>query len=200
MRHFPRIAPLARSPLFYAAVGLLAAVVLPLVVQSGYVLDIADDMLIWAVLTIGLNLVVGFSGLLDLGYIAFFAIGGYTFGILGSKLGLNMWEALPIAAVLVMVASVVIGIPTLRLKSDYLAIMTLGFGEIIFLSANNLNAITGGPNGLYDMPVPRFFGLPLNRARPVLLAPARRAGRRGDRGLAAAELSHRARLACHPPG
>ena len=142
---------------------LLLALVLPLVIHSGYVLDIADDMLIWAVLTIGLNLVVGFSGLLDLGYIAFFAIGGYTFGILGSKFGVSMWPALPVAAVLVTLVSVVIGIPTLRLKSDYLAIMTLGFGEIIFLSANNLNAITGGPNGLYDMPTPSFFGLALNQ-------------------------------------
>jgi branched-chain amino acid transport system permease protein len=125
-------------------------------------MDIADDMIIWAVLTIGLNLVVGFSGLLDLGYIAFFAIGGYTFGILGSRFGLSMWVALPVSALLVVISSVVIGIPTLRLKSDYLAIMTLGFGEIIFLTANNLNAITGGPNGLYDMPAPRLFGLVLN--------------------------------------
>ncbi|MGO8694455.1 MAG: ABC transporter permease subunit [Rectinemataceae bacterium] len=165
MLHFDRIgaARLVRKPLFQAAAGIFVAVLLPFVVQSGYVLDIADDMIIWAVLTVGLNLVVGFSGLLDLGYIAFFAIGGYTFGVLGSKFGMNMWEAIPIAAVLVSISSVVIGIPTLRLKSDYLAIMTLGFGEIIFLSANNLNAVTGGPNGLYDMPVPSFFGLPLNR-------------------------------------
>jgi branched-chain amino acid transport system ATP-binding protein/branched-chain amino acid transport system permease protein len=140
---------------------MLLAVLLPFVLRSGYVLDIADDMIIWAVLTIGLNLVVGFSGLLDLGYIAFFAIGGYTFGILGSKFGISMWVSLPVAALLVMISSVVIGIPTLRLKSDYLAIMTLGFGEIIFLSANNLNGITGGPNGLYDMPAPHFFGLVL---------------------------------------
>ncbi|HUI70389.1 MAG TPA: ATP-binding cassette domain-containing protein, partial [Spirochaetia bacterium] len=154
---------LVRRPPVYGALGLAVAVLLPLVVRSGYVLDIADDMLIWAVLTLGLNLVVGFSGLLDLGYIAFFAIGGYTFGILGSKFGIGMWPALPVAAVLVTMSAVVIGIPTLRLKSDYLAIMTLGFGEIIFLSANNLNSITGGPNGLYDMPTPSFFGLPLNQ-------------------------------------
>ena len=141
---------------------MVVALLLPLVLRNGYLMDIADDMIIWAVLTIGLNLVVGFSGLLDLGYIAFFAIGGYTFGILGSRFGLSMWVALPVSALLVVISSVVIGIPTLRLKSDYLAIMTLGFGEIIFLTANNLNAITGGPNGLYDMPAPRLFGLVLN--------------------------------------
>ncbi len=141
---------------------MVVALLLPLVLRNGYLMDIADDMIIWAVLTIGLNLVVGFSGLLDLGYIAFFAIGGYTFGILGSRFGLSMWAALPVSALLVVISSVVIGIPTLRLKSDYLAIMTLGFGEIIFLTANNLNAITGGPNGLYDMPAPRLFGLVLN--------------------------------------
>ncbi len=152
----------ARNPLWYGGAALVVALLLPLVLRNGYLMDIADDMIIWAVLTIGLNLVVGFSGLLDLGYIAFFAIGGYTFGILGSRFGLSMWVALPVSALLVVICSVVIGIPTLRLKSDYLAIMTLGFGEIIFLTANNLNAVTGGPNGLYDMPAPRLFGLVLN--------------------------------------
>ncbi len=154
--------PFARNPLWYGGAAVMVALLLPLVLRSGYLMDIADDMIIWAVLTVGLNLVVGFSGLLDLGYIAFFAIGGYTFGILGSRFGLSMWVALPVSALLVVISSVVIGIPTLRLKSDYLAIMTLGFGEIIFLTANNLNAITGGPNGLYDMPAPRLFGLVLN--------------------------------------
>jgi branched-chain amino acid transport system permease protein len=153
--------PFARNPLWYGGAAVVVALLLPLVLRNGYLMDIADDMIIWAVLTIGLNLVVGFSGLLDLGYIAFFAIGGYTFGILGSRFGVNMWVALPVSALLVVISSVVIGIPTLRLKSDYLAIMTLGFGEIIFLTANNLNAITGGPNGLYDMPAPRLFGLVL---------------------------------------
>jgi len=154
---------LLKNRVFYLAVGTLVAILIPLLVQNSYVLDIADDMIIWAILTVGLNVVVGFAGLLDLGYIAFFAIGGYTFGILGSKLGMNMWEAIPIAAILVLVASVIIGIPTLRLKSDYLAIMTLGFGEIIYLSVNNLNSITGGPNGLYDMPSPSIFGLSLQQ-------------------------------------
>ncbi len=155
--------PFLRNPLWYGGAAVVVALLLPLVLRTGYLMDIADDMIIWAVLTIGLNLVVGFSGLLDLGYIAFFAIGGYTFGILGSRFGLSMWLALPVSALLVVISSVVIGIPTLRLKSDYLAIMTLGFGEIIFLTANNLNAITGGPNGLYDMPAPRLFGLVLNQ-------------------------------------
>lgn len=147
--------------LIYLGAALLVVVLFPLLVSSSYLLDIADDMIIWAILTLGLNVVVGFAGLLDLGYIAFFAIGGYTFGVLGSKLDVSMWAAVPIAAVLVLVASVIIGIPTLRLKSDYLAIMTLGFGEIIYLSVNNLNGMTGGPNGLYNMPAPHILGLAL---------------------------------------
>jgi len=152
-----------KRALIYVAVGIAVAVAFPFVIRSSYVIDIADDMIIWAILTAGLNVVVGFAGLLDLGYIAFFAIGGYTFGVLGSKFGVSMWVAIPIAAFLVLVASVIIGIPTLRLKSDYLAIMTLGFGEIIYLSVNNLNSITGGPNGLYDMPAPRIFGITLQQ-------------------------------------
>ncbi len=151
-----------RNPFVLCAAAIAAAILLPFALRSGYLIDIADDMIIWSVLTVGLNVVVGLAGLLDLGYIAFFAIGGYTFGVLGSKLGATMWESMPIAAALVLIASVIIGIPTLRLKSDYLAIMTLGFGQIIFLSVNNLNKLTGGPNGLYDMPPPTLFGLPLN--------------------------------------
>jgi branched-chain amino acid transport system permease protein len=153
-----------RPATVYVPIAVIVGILLPLLVHSGYVIDILDDMLIWAVLTIGLNVVVGFSGLLDLGYIAFFAIGGYTFGVLGSHFKIGMWISIPIAVVLVLIASVIIGIPTLRLRSDYLAIMTLGFGEIIYLSVNNLNQWTGGPNGLYNMPTPKFFTTPLVQA------------------------------------
>jgi len=146
------------SAAIYVPIAIAIGILLPFVVHSGYIVDIIDDMVIWAVLTIGLNVVVGFAGLLDLGYIAFFAIGGYTFGVLGSHFGIGMWISIPLAVVLVLIASVIIGIPTLRLRSDYLAIMTLGFGEIIYLSVNNLNQWTGGPNGLYNMPTPKFFG------------------------------------------
>ena len=155
------VARIAANPAARILSAIALLLIVPFVVSSSYVLDIADDMIIWAILTLGLNVVVGFAGLLDLGYIAFFAIGGYTFGVLGSKLGVSMWLSIPVSAVLVLVAAVIIGIPTLRLKSDYLAIMTLGFGEIIYLTVNNLNGLTGGPNGLYNMPVPRFFGISL---------------------------------------
>lgn len=140
----------------FAIVLLLAPFIL-----NSYYIDLADDMLIWATLTLGLNVVVGYAGLLDLGYIAFFAIGGYTFGVLGSSFGWSAWDAIPLTIVFVGVASVIIGFPTLRLKSDYLAIMTLGFGEIIYITVNNLNQITGGPNGLFTMPSPQFFGVTL---------------------------------------
>lgn len=159
----PTVSDSQKRSIIFTATAICVAILIPLVVQSSYIIDIADDMIIWAILTMGLNVVVGFAGLLDLGYIAFFAIGGYTFGVLGSRYGVSMWLSIPIAAFFVVVASVVIGVPTLRLKSDYLAIMTLGFGEIIYLSVNNLNSITGGPNGLYDMPAPRIFGITLQQ-------------------------------------
>lgn len=150
--------------LIWGSVGVVAVVsmVLPFVLNS-YAIDIVDDMLLWATLALGLNIVAGYAGLLDLGYIAFYAIGGYTFGILSSDWHWNLWWTLPIAVILVATAAVIIGFPTLRLKSDYLAIMTLGFGEIIYICANNLNQLTGGPNALYYMATPHVFGIALTQ-------------------------------------
>ena len=89
-------------------------------------------------LCLGLNIVVGYAGLLDLGYAAFFAVGAYTIGILTVQFGFNFWVAFPFAILAAMLAGVIIGGPTLRLRSDYLAIVTLGFGEIVRFSARNL--------------------------------------------------------------
>jgi branched-chain amino acid transport system permease protein len=142
-----------RLGLLAAALGILA---LPFVADR-YVMDIAVVVAIYIVLAMGLNVVVGLAGLLDLGYVAFYAVGAYSMGILGSVHGLSFWLVLPIAAILGAVAGVMIGGPTLRLRSDYLALVTLGFGEIVRITINNLGPITGGPNGLPGIPHPQLF-------------------------------------------
>ncbi len=113
----------------------------------------------FVLMALGLNIVVGKSGLLDLGYVAFFAIGAYTAAILGTKTHLNIWEILPIGMGLAMISGVLLGLPTLRLRGDYLAIVTLGFGEIVRIVAVN-NRSTGGPNGIANVPnPPSIFGV-----------------------------------------
>lgn len=106
---------------------------------------------------IGLNVVVGQAGLLDLGYVGFFAIGGYTMGLLGVNAGWSFWMIVPVSIVVSMAAGVILGTPTLRLRGDYLAIVTLGFGEIIRLTARNSDSI-GGPRGIFGIPHPPNVG------------------------------------------
>jgi branched-chain amino acid transport system permease protein len=113
----------------------------------------------FVLMALGLNIVVGKSGLLDLGYIAFFAIGAYTQGILSTLYGWNTWETLPFGIGFAMLAGVLLGLPALRLRGDYLAIITLGFGEIVRIVALNIE-VTGGPNGIPGIPnPPSLFGL-----------------------------------------
>ncbi len=120
----------------------------------------------YVLMALGLNIVVGKSGMLDLGYVAFFAIGAYTMGFLGTHTHLNTWEILPIGIALAMLAGVLLGIPTLRLRGDYLAIVTLGFGEIIRITAVNTIKI-GGPNGISNIPhPPSVFGLTFDIMHP----------------------------------
>jgi branched-chain amino acid transport system permease protein len=107
----------------------------------------------FVLMALGLNIVVGKSGLLDLGYVAFFAIGAYSQAILSTLYGWNTWTVLPVGMCLAMVSGVILGLPALRLRGDYLAIITLGFGEIVRIIAVNIN-ITGGPNGLPGIPNP----------------------------------------------
>ncbi len=110
-------------------------------------------------MALGLNIVVGKSGLLDLGYVAFFAIGAYTEAVIGSHTHLNTWEIMPIGMGFSMLAGVLLGLPALRLRGDYLAIITLGFGEIVRILAINTPSI-GGPNGVANIPnPPNFFGI-----------------------------------------
>jgi branched-chain amino acid transport system permease protein len=107
----------------------------------------------FVLMALGLNIVVGKSGLLDLGYVAFFAIGAYSQAILSTLYGWNTWTVLPVGMCLAMISGVILGLPALRLRGDYLAIITLGFGEIVRIIAVNIN-ITGGPNGLPGIPNP----------------------------------------------
>ena len=113
----------------------------------------------FVLMALGLNIVVGKSGLLDLGYVAFFAIGAYSQAILSTLFGWNTWTVLPIGIGLAMVSGVILGLPALRLRGDYLAIITLGFGEIVRIVALNIE-VTGGPNGIPGIPYPPgFFGI-----------------------------------------
>ncbi len=111
----------------------------------------------FVLMALGLNIVVGKSGLLDLGYVAFFAIGAYTGAILSTTTSLNMWEILPIGIALAMLSGFILGLPTLRLRGDYLAIVTLGFGEITRIVVLNSD-FTGGTNGIPNIPPPPKVG------------------------------------------
>jgi branched-chain amino acid transport system permease protein len=120
---------------------------------SSYQAVLVYPIALFVLMGLGLNIVVGKSGLLDLGYVAFFAIGAYTMGIMGTMTSLNTWEILPFGIFFAMLAGLLLGLPALRLRGDYLAIVTLGFGEIVRIIALNLN-VTGGPNGVVGIPTP----------------------------------------------
>ncbi|KPM75993.1 leucine/isoleucine/valine transporter permease subunit [Cobetia sp. UCD-24C] len=125
--------------------------------------DLATLTLIYIMLGLGLNVVVGLAGLLDLGYVGFYAVGAYTYALLNSYLGFSFWEALPIAGLMTALFGYLLGFPVLRLRGDYLAIVTLGFGEIIRILLNNWTELTGGPNGIARIPKPTLFNLEFSR-------------------------------------
>ncbi|SDI09594.1 branched-chain amino acid transport system permease protein [Pseudomonas benzenivorans] len=129
---------------------------------SKYLLTVVILGLIYVLLGLGLNIVVGLAGLLDLGYVAFYAIGAYGLALGYEHLGLGFWSVLPLAALAAALAGGLLGFPVLRMHGDYLAIVTLGFGEIIRLVLNNWLAFTGGPNGM-SVPAPTFLGLEFSR-------------------------------------
>ena len=129
--------------------------------------DIATLAMIYVMLGLGLNIVVGFAGLLDLGFVGFYAVGAYTYGLLFHWLGWSFWEALPLAGAFAALFGFVLGFPVLRLRGDYLAIVTLGFGEIIRLLLVNLTSFTGGPDGISGIPKPTVFGLEMTRSASV---------------------------------
>jgi branched-chain amino acid transport system permease protein len=147
--------------------GITLAVALPfLPFSSRYLIDLGTTVLIYVMLGWGLNVVVGLAGLLDLGYVAFYAVGAYTFALLARDLGFTFWEALPFSGLVAASFGIILGFPVLRLRGDYLAIVTLGFGEIIRIVLLNWSPVTGGPNGISDVPRPSFFGLPFARSAP----------------------------------
>jgi branched-chain amino acid transport system permease protein len=165
---------------------LVALLVLPLILQTfgNAWVRIADMALLYVLLAVGLNIVVGYAGLLDLGYVAFFAVGAYLFALLASPhltdsfpaiaamfpggLHISLWLVIPLAAAVAGVTGMLLGAPTLKLRGDYLAIVTLGFGEIIRVFLNNLDHpvnITNGPKGINQIDGVRVFGL--NLAKPL---------------------------------
>lgn len=147
--------------------GLGFAVALPfLPFADRYVVDVATAMLIYVMLGWGLNIVVGLAGLLDLGYVAFYAVGAYSYAMLAKTFGLSFWECLPLAGGMAALFGLLLGFPVLRLRGDYLAIVTLGFGEIIRIVLINWYTVTGGPNGLSGIPRPTLFGLPFSASPP----------------------------------
>ncbi|MFK0313827.1 high-affinity branched-chain amino acid ABC transporter permease LivM [Pseudomonas sp. NPDC090233] len=144
-------------------IGLIvAALIWPFFGSRGAV-DIATLILIYVLLGLGLNIVVGLAGLLDLGYVGFYAVGAYSYAMLSHYLGWSFWVCLPIAGLMAATFGFLLGFPVLRLRGDYLAIVTLGFGEIIRLFLRNLTDWTGGPNGISNIPKPEFFGLTFER-------------------------------------
>ena len=140
------------------ALVLAGAVVFPLVADT-YQANIMITALIYVVLGLGLNIVVGLAGLLDLGYVAFYAVGAYSYALLNYHFGLGFWTVLPLGAGLGALFGIVLGFPVLRLRGDYLAIVTLGFGEIIRLVLENWNEFSFGPSGIANIPRPGFFGM-----------------------------------------
>lgn len=168
-----------KVPIKLAAAAANLLIVIPIIGKSNsYYLDILTQVGIYSVLAIGLNIVVGFAGLLDLGYVGFYATGAYVYAIFASAQAGNFmgsswspvsgnyfWLFLIIAMAVAAGVGILLGLPVLRLKGDYLAIVTLGFGEIIRILLNNLDKpvnITNGPKGIVPIEPPKFFGITLN--------------------------------------
>ena len=173
----------ANKKLWYIA-GAIALVIFPFVLQyfGNAWVRIIDLALLYVMLALGLNIVVGYAGLLDLGYVAFFAVGAYLFGLLASPhltqnfpliaaifpngLHTSLWVVIPLALVVAGLVGMLLGAPTLKLRGDYLAIVTLGFGEIVRIFMNNLDQpynLTNGPKGISDIDGVHFFGIDLTR-------------------------------------
>jgi len=153
---------LARRLLIGAA---LIAVIFPWIVSTGqnyYHVNIMVSALIFVVLGLGLNITVGLAGLLDLGYIAFFAVGAYTYALLSKNFDLGFWTCLPLGGLMGMLFGILLGFPILRLRGDYLAIVTLGFGSITKIVLENWDTAFGGAAGIAGIPRPDLFGMVLD--------------------------------------
>jgi branched-chain amino acid transport system permease protein len=142
------------------AVFALFVLVFPFIFST-YQTNIMTTALMYVILGLGLNIVVGLAGLLDLGYVAFYAVGAYSYALINYHFGLGFWAVLPVGALLAAFFGILLGFPVLRLRGDYLAIVTLGFGEIIRLILENWNAFSFGPSGIAHIPRPGLLGLNL---------------------------------------
>ena len=154
------------SSRYLAAGGLVLAIALPFIFHDRSSIDLATLVLMYIMLGWGLNIIVGLAGLLDLGYVAFYAVGAYSYALLAVTFDLSFWVCLPLAGILAAVAGLILGFPVLRLRGDYFAIVTLGFGEIIRIILLNWYDFTGGPDGISGIPRPSFFGLADFTRRP----------------------------------
>ncbi len=154
------------------ALGVVLLLILPLLLGT-YLTEVINNVGLYVLMGLGLNIVVGFAGLLDLGYVAFFAIGAYVMGILTSEghlgLGFTFWTALPFSVLAATLFGIVLGIPVLRMRGDYLAIVTLGFGEIIRILAlsDMLKPFIGGAQGVLQIPKPSIAGFDLVKPEPL---------------------------------
>jgi branched-chain amino acid transport system permease protein len=139
------------------SLGAAGALLLPLLHQDPYHLDVLTTVWLYSLLALGLNIIVGWAGLLHLGYAAFFAIGAYTYALLSVKLGCPFWLGIAPAMAAAALGAALVGTTALRVRGDYLAIVTLGFGEIVRISVTNLGPWTGGPNGVLGIGHPRLW-------------------------------------------
>ena len=156
----------ARTKQILVTLAIIVILVIPLIQfqQRAYWVRVIGYTGLYIILGLGLNVVVGFAGLLDLGYVAFYAIGAYTYALLASgqfDIHISFWLILPLAALLAVGAGILLGIPVLRMRGDYLAIVTLGFGEIIRILVTNLTGLTNGSQGIIGIDPPSLFGLEL---------------------------------------
>jgi branched-chain amino acid transport system permease protein len=163
------LARLLKYPNFGPVALLAVGAVAPLFAPNDYIVGVLARICLYSLLALGLNIVVGFAGLLDIGYVAFFGIGSYVYAFLASPhfgLHLPFVLAMAIVSIVAAISGVLIGAPTLRLRGDYLAIVTLGFGEITYICLVNLDRpinITGGPSGLISIDPPSLFGFVIDR-------------------------------------
>ncbi len=160
----PFVQRILREPRFLYPLSiavLIFAISFP-VFFSTYQTNIMTTALMYVVLGLGLNIVVGVAGLLDLGYVAFYAVGAYSYALLNLHFNMGFWAVLPIGGLFAAFLGILLGFPVLRLRGDYLAIVTLGFGEIIRLILENWNEFSKGPSGIANIPRPGFFGMEMN--------------------------------------
>lgn len=162
-----RILENPRQRMVLMAVVAVIALLFPHVLSS-YQTNVMTTALMYVVLGLGLNIVVGMAGLLDLGFVAFYAVGAYTYALLNLHFGLGFWAVLPIGGLLAAFFGILLGFPVLRLRGDYLAIVTLGFGEIIRLILENWGEFSQGPSGISNISRPVLFGIELSLEQSII--------------------------------